>query len=206
MCCAGEQLGDLPHPLAPRRLPSFPARRPARSSPYLPALRLPGRPARCGRLGGRAGGPAGGGLPGPGHGAPDLGAAPTRAARDGRRGGRGRRGAGNCGPRSGRSQRPRRAAPRGDCAAEPVARAARSSRLPPRWGPGAPSRAPLSLLPPAPPSGAAGSAAPPQLPFPAAVTLAAPAQRPAACSATPGGWEGPLHPSSFSPVSDAAGH
>ena len=44
-----------------RSLPSFPARRPARSSPYLPAPRLPpaGRPAG-GWLGRRVGGPAGG--------------------------------------------------------------------------------------------------------------------------------------------------
>lgn len=46
---------------APHPLPSFPARCPAWSGPYLPALRLPGRPARCGRLGGWAGGPAGSG-------------------------------------------------------------------------------------------------------------------------------------------------
>lgn len=47
-------------PPARHPLPSFPARHPARSGPYLPALRLPGRPARCGRQGEWAGGPAGG--------------------------------------------------------------------------------------------------------------------------------------------------
>ena len=57
-----------------RSLPSFPARCPARPSPYLPAPRLPGRPARR-RVARRAGWRAGGRR---GYPAPDM-AHPTRA-------------------------------------------------------------------------------------------------------------------------------
>lgn len=148
--CAASENSWGTSPAHPHPLPSFPARRPARSGPYLPAQRLPGRPAHCGRLGGRAGGRQ----------ATRPRTWRTRLGRRSRPGGQGRKkrqlrapGRRSRGRRSGRSQRPRRAAPRGDCAAAPLARAARSlgPRLPPRWGPGAPPRAPLSPLPPPPP-------------------------------------------------------
>lgn len=61
-------------------------------------------------------------------------------------------------------------------------------------------RAPRFLRSPQPPLRDHGRRRSPP-PRPAAVTLAAPAQRPTAYSATPGGWEGPLHPGSFPPPS-----
>lgn len=99
---AGEQLGPPPPAGAPSLLP---ARRPARSGPTcLPCDSPAAGPLAGGSEGGLAGRRAAG-LPGPGHGAPDLGAAPAWAASEGRRGGRGHQGAGRRGGRSGRSQR-----------------------------------------------------------------------------------------------------
>lgn len=196
MCSAGEQLGDSPGPLAlPPCLPRPPPR-PVQPLPACPATPRPAGPRAGGSEGGLAGRRAEG-LPSPGHGAPDLGAAPARATREGRRGGRRRRGAGRGGGRSGRYQRPRRVAPGGDCAAAPLAPAARASYS--RRAAGRVLlRAPRFLRFPHPTSGAAGAAATlTPTPQPAAVTLAAPAQRPAACSATPGGWEGPMHAGSL---------
>lgn len=191
-------------PPARHPLPSFPARHPARSGPYLPALRLPGRPARCGRLGEWAGGAGGravdGGLPGPGHGAPDLGATPSREAREGRRGSRGRRGAGRGGGRSRRSLRSQSAAPRrGPCC--PAAHlGVRSSGLPLAGG-GVLLRVSRFRRSPTPPRGRWAQLLPPRPPGPVAVTLAAPAQRPPSAHPAPSGlqcdpWRlgGPLAP------------
>lgn len=214
MCHAREQLGDLLPPGTPP-LPSFPARHPARSGPYLPALRLPGRPARCGRQGEWAGGPAGGRWT-VRYPAPDMA---HRLGRHSRPGGQGRK---ERQPRApGRWARwreipavptfPVRCATQGTVL--PCSSLGRALlRAPAGWRRGAPPSVPLSPLP-LTPTGTVGAAAPPTHapPGPAAVTLAAPAQRlpsacpapaqrPAACSATPGGWEGPLHPSSFSPL------
>lgn len=201
MCSAREQLGRAPAP--PALPPSLPRPLPRPVQP-LPACPATPRPAGQ-RAGGSEGGLAGrrtARLPGPGHGAPDSGAAPAGTANEGGRGGRGRWGAGRLGGRSGRSQRPRALrhagtvlprrslAPRGP----PSSRRAEGPVL---------LRAPRFLRSPHPPlrdHGRRRSPHPPP-PRPAAVTLAAPAQRPTACSATPGGWEGPLHPGSFPPPS-----
>jgi hypothetical protein len=92
-CAALESSWELSP--APPALPPFLPRPPPRPVRPLPACPETSRPA-CPLAGGSEGGLAGrraAGLPGPGHGAPDLGAALARAASEGRRGGRGHQGA-----------------------------------------------------------------------------------------------------------------
>ncbi|XP_054938911.1 serine/arginine repetitive matrix protein 1-like [Physeter macrocephalus] len=145
-----------------RSLPSFPARRPARSSPYLPAPRLPRRPAR-GRVARKAGWRAGGRC---GYPAPDM-SHPTRAPLPPGRQVKEEEAAEGAGARG---------AVEGDPGDPSVPAALRHA------GTVLPRR---SLAP----HGPSGSRC-----------ARAPAQRPTACSATPGGWEGPLHPDGFPPT------
>ncbi|XP_065759864.1 uncharacterized protein [Muntiacus reevesi] len=165
-CAAPENSWGEPPP-RPRSLPPCPARCPARSSPYLPAPRLPGRPA-SGRVARKAGWQAGGRR---GYPAPDM-AHPTRAPLPpGRRmkeeeaaEGAGAQGALEGDPgepsvpaalRHAGTVLPRRSlAPHGP----PSSRRAEGPVL---------LRAPRFLRSPHPPSGTTGAAAPPTPPSPA---------------------------------------
>lgn len=195
--CAALDSSWGPSPTPPAaRAPSCPSPPAAPPGPAPTCLSRASRPAGplAGGSEGELAGRRAAGLPGPGHGAPDLGAAPARAVSEGRRGGRGQQGAGRPGRRSGRSLRPRRAAPRGDCAAALLARAAQSSQLPRRRGPSVPPRAPLSLLPPPPLRAAGAAATPTPPPRPAAVTLASVCPAPSRLQPDPWRLGGPPAP------------
>lgn len=218
MCHAREQLGDLlppgtpPTPFLPRPPPG-----PVRPLPACPATPWPAGPLRAaGRVGWRAGGRAvDGALPGPGHGAPTW--APLPPGRPGKEGeaaeGAGALGAVEGDP--GGAYVPRALRHAGDCAALQLTWAC----APPgsRWlEAGCSSECPAFSAPPHPHGDCGRSCSPPPRPSRACgrdpggacpapaqrlpSARPAPSQRPAACSATPGGWEGPLHPSSFSPL------
>lgn len=200
MCRAGEQLGTSrarPRPL-PRSLPAPPAAPPGPAPTCLPRDAPAGRPAAGGSEGGLAGRRAAG------YPAPDM-AQPTWAPLPPRRPGKEAEAAEGAGARGAVDGDP--GAPGVPAALRHAGTVLRRRSLRPRAPPGSRDaggrvllRAPRFLRSPNPPSGAAGAAAPPRPPSrPAAVTLAAPAQRPAACNTTPGGWEGPSHPRSFSP-------
>ncbi|CAK6439440.1 unnamed protein product [Pipistrellus nathusii] len=216
MCHAREQLGDLLPPSTPS-LPSPPARPPLRPAPTcLPCDSLAGRPAAAaGRVGWRAGGRAGGGLPGPGHGAPDLGATPSREGGEGRKE---RQPAGRGGGRSRRCLRPPSAAPRRAPCCPAAHSGVRSSGLPLAGG-GVLLRVSRFRRFPTPPRGRWAqllpSSPPTRPPGPVAVTLAAPAQRPPSAHPAPSGLQGdpwrlggPLAPKQLltSSNDDAAGH
>lgn len=193
--------GTSSRPAPPPFLPRPPPR-PVRPLPACPATPRPAGPLRAaGRLGWRAGGRAvDGALPGPGHGAPDLGATPSGEAREGRRGSRRRRGAGRGGGRSRRSPRSQGAAPRRGLCCPAAHLGVRSSGLP-RAGGGVLLRVSRFLRSLSPPRGLWAQLLPPRPPGPAAVTLAAPAQRPPSAHPAPSAlqcdpWRlgGPLAP------------
>nr|XP_053771874.1 uncharacterized protein LOC128779763 [Desmodus rotundus] len=202
MCHAREQLGDLPHPAPTPFLPR-PLPRPVRPLPACPATPWPAGPLRAARrVGWRAGGQRTAGYP-----APDM-AHPTWAPLPPGWPGKEGEAAEGAGARRMEirvipASPPLRHA--GDCAAVQLAWTPRSSQLPLSWGLGTSLRTPLSPPPPQPLQGLRAQLLPTRSPGPVAVTLAVPAQRPAACSATPGGWEGSLHPRSISPLRRCSG-